>query len=66
MKHTCSDNTDAGAGDVLVLGEQEGWARCPGCRTMIELNMGCYHITCVCKASGCTIPASSSHLTRYY
>ena len=46
--HSCVDNSDEA---ILTLGKVEGWARCPGCRTMIELNMGCHHMTCLCKVS---------------
>jgi len=49
VKHSCRDVTDKEMEDVLALGREEGWARCPGCRTMVELNMGCYHMTCLCK-----------------
>ena len=38
---------------VLALGQRSGWARCPGCETMIELNMGCYHMTCRCRTEFC-------------
>lgn len=31
--------------EVLVLAEQEGWRRCPGCRNVVELKDGCNHIT---------------------
>ncbi|EIW55494.1 uncharacterized protein TRAVEDRAFT_129017 [Trametes versicolor FP-101664 SS1] len=49
--HSCVA-TDADAA-VLELAETSGWARCPGCRTLIELNQGCYHMTCRCKAQFC-------------
>jgi hypothetical protein len=32
---------------VLRIGEAEGWKRCPNCRTMIELQRGCNHMTCM-------------------
>lgn len=32
--------------DVLALAEAESWRRCYNCRTMVELNHGCHHITC--------------------
>jgi hypothetical protein len=51
IKHSCSDSADEGAETVLTLGRAQGWARCPGCRTMIELNMGCHHMTCLCKVT---------------
>ena len=51
VEHSCKENADQETEAVLVLGKAEGWARCPGCRAMIELNMGCYHMTCLCKAS---------------
>ena len=38
---------------ILALGEDAGWARCPGCAQMIELQMGCYHMTCRCKTEFC-------------
>ena len=38
---------------VLALGKNAGWARCPGCAQMIELQMGCYHMTCRCKTEFC-------------
>ncbi|TFK87511.1 hypothetical protein K466DRAFT_645879 [Polyporus arcularius HHB13444] len=38
---------------LLSLGQHSGWARCPCCETMIELNDGCYHITCRCGAEFC-------------
>jgi IBR domain, a half RING-finger domain len=49
VQHLCGDGVDEGTQVVLALGKTNGWARCPGCRTMIELNLGCYHMTCLCK-----------------
>ena len=51
--HKC-DTSDADRG-VLALGQQSGWARCPGCETMIELNLGCYHMTCRCRTEFCYV-----------
>lgn len=31
---------------LLELGNEEGWRRCPHCRTLVELHQGCNHITC--------------------
>ncbi|KAG6332880.1 hypothetical protein ID866_6215 [Astraeus odoratus] len=49
--HICRQ--DQGAEHVLNMGRTEGWARCPGCSQMIELNMGCYHMTCRCRTEFC-------------
>jgi hypothetical protein len=49
--HTC--RLDADANQVLELSRTSGWARCPGCSQMIELHMGCYHMTCRCRTEFC-------------
>ncbi|KAI0746965.1 hypothetical protein C8Q80DRAFT_1105309 [Daedaleopsis nitida] len=49
--HRCTTNPDDSR--VLALGRESGWARCPGCETMIELNLGCYHMTCRCRTQFC-------------
>lgn len=36
---------DAETQAVLELGRTEGWQRCPGCRTLVSLDMGCNHMT---------------------
>lgn len=47
----CSANraTDA----VRALAAQQGWQTCPGCHTIVELNHGCYHMTCRCRTQFC-------------
>ena len=35
---------------ALEQAERAGWRRCYSCRTMVELNRGCRHITCKCRA----------------
>lgn len=51
FKHLCADSEmDKPA---LKLAKDVGWARCPGCATMVEHNSGCYHMTCRCKAQFC-------------
>lgn len=44
----CPQDYDLGA--ALQQAERAGWRRCYSCRTMVELNTGCRHITCKCKA----------------
>lgn len=56
-RHKCTNNGDID-NQVLKLSQQEGWTRCPGCGQMIELNKGCYHITCRCKTQFCYLCAA--------
>ncbi|KZT10448.1 uncharacterized protein LAESUDRAFT_721807 [Laetiporus sulphureus 93-53] len=51
--HSC--NNDEKDREVLDLGRTEGWARCPGCEQLIELNHGCFHMTCRCKTEFCYV-----------
>ena len=41
---------DFGLDRTLEQAERAGWRRCYNCRTMVELNDGCRHITCKCRA----------------
>ncbi|KAH8434458.1 BRcat and Rcat domain-containing protein [Aspergillus melleus] len=38
---------------TLALADSKGWQRCFSCRSLVELGIGCYHITCKCKAQFC-------------
>ena len=49
--HNCTP--DAETEQMLTLSRASGWSRCPGCAQMIELNMGCFHMTCRCKTEFC-------------
>ncbi|OAX32941.1 hypothetical protein K503DRAFT_566733 [Rhizopogon vinicolor AM-OR11-026] len=51
--HKCTP--DAETERVLTLSRDSGWSRCPGCSQMIELNMGCFHMTCRCKTEFCYV-----------
>ncbi|KAI0361832.1 hypothetical protein OH77DRAFT_1418090 [Trametes cingulata] len=46
----CTSAEDA---TVVALAEQEGWKRCPGCGHLVELSIGCYHMTCRCRYAFC-------------
>ncbi|KAF8063958.1 hypothetical protein FPV67DRAFT_1628838 [Lyophyllum atratum] len=52
----CSENQATLAVRELALAEH--WQTCPGCRAIVELQMGCYHITCRCRYEFCYICAS--------
>ncbi|KAF5535507.1 IBR finger domain-containing protein [Fusarium mexicanum] len=47
--------SDTAAQQVLQLADENGWQQCFKCRRLVELNYGCYHITCLCKAQFCYI-----------
>lgn len=38
---------------VQELLKANGWQRCPRCRRVVELTLGCFHITCSCKEEFC-------------
>ncbi|KAI1352820.1 hypothetical protein F5Y01DRAFT_324069 [Xylaria sp. FL0043] len=50
--------SDIGLQQVLELARQEKWQRCPKCFTMVELDTGCFHMTCKCKAQFCYLCAA--------
>ncbi|KAM7183893.1 protein ariadne-2 [Rhypophila sp. PSN 637] len=47
--------TDEGVQQVLELGKAEGWQRCSSCGSMVELQVGCNHMTCRCGAQFCYV-----------
>ncbi|KAJ5158154.1 Zinc finger C6HC-type [Penicillium coprophilum] len=40
---------------VLEMAEAENWRRCFNCRTMVELHLGCNHMTCRCGREFCYV-----------
>ncbi|PHH67256.1 hypothetical protein CDD81_3025 [Ophiocordyceps australis] len=44
---------DEGTREVLRVAADRGWRRCQNCRTMVELQMGCFHMTCHCGFQFC-------------
>ncbi|KAK8156557.1 hypothetical protein BKA80DRAFT_337170 [Phyllosticta citrichinensis] len=40
---------------LLRLAEELKWQRCYQCRAMIEIDTGCYHMTCKCGAEWCYV-----------
>ncbi|KDR78118.1 hypothetical protein GALMADRAFT_266649 [Galerina marginata CBS 339.88] len=43
--------------ELRALARREGWQTCPGCHILVELNVGCYHMTCRCRAQFCYLCA---------
>jgi hypothetical protein len=44
---------DFGLEATLEEAERQGWRRCYQCRALVELTVGCRHITCKCSAQFC-------------
>jgi hypothetical protein len=42
---------------LRTLAESKAWQTCPGCENIVELNTGCFHITCRCKTEFCYLCA---------
>ena len=42
---------------LRALARQLGWQTCPGCHTLVELQVGCYHMTCRCRTQFCYLCA---------
>ncbi|KAF5378618.1 hypothetical protein D9615_007185 [Tricholomella constricta] len=51
----CSENQ--ATIEVRELARAERWQTCPGCKAIVELNVGCYHITCRCRFQFCYLCA---------
>ncbi|KAF9552090.1 hypothetical protein CPC08DRAFT_823074 [Agrocybe pediades] len=51
----CADNT--ALAEVRAMASKEGWQTCPGCHAIVELSIGCYHMTCRCRAEFCYLCA---------
>ncbi|GKT47380.1 ATP-dependent RNA helicase DEAH12, chloroplastic [Colletotrichum spaethianum] len=49
--HACTK--DPATQEVLQLATENNWKRCPSCQAVVELGVGCYHITCRCKDQFC-------------
>ena len=43
--------------ELRALAQTQGWQTCPGCQTLVELNHGCYHMTCRCRTQFCYLCA---------
>lgn len=52
----CSENQGTIA--VRELARAEHWQTCPGCKAIVELDVGCYHMTCRCRYEFCYVCAS--------
>ncbi|KIV78087.1 hypothetical protein, variant [Exophiala sideris] len=49
----CPDDT--ALHQTLAAAEENGWQRCYSCRRLIELDVGCNHMTCRCGAQFCYV-----------
>ncbi|KAF5564116.1 arylsulfatase [Fusarium phyllophilum] len=48
---TCTDDPESQR--VIRLAEEKGWRRCEQCKNMVELDHGCFHISCRCSYQFC-------------
>ncbi|RAL06902.1 uncharacterized protein BO97DRAFT_447229 [Aspergillus homomorphus CBS 101889] len=46
---------DAALQATLELAWSEGWQRCFSCKAIVQLGVGCYHMTCKCRAEFCYV-----------
>ncbi|KAG6132173.1 hypothetical protein E4U12_003307 [Claviceps purpurea] len=53
--HTDDCPADTLTADFLQIATENGWQRCYSCRRMVDLDTGCNHITCRCKAQFCYV-----------
>ncbi|EKJ77658.1 hypothetical protein FPSE_02156 [Fusarium pseudograminearum CS3096] len=52
-RHTGVCPNDTASRQVLQLADQNGWQQCYSCHRVVELETGCYHMTCHCRAEFC-------------
>lgn len=46
---------DTALQSIIQLAKENGWKRCFNCRCMIELDVGCNHMTCPCGTQFCYV-----------
>ncbi|KAF9029115.1 hypothetical protein BDZ89DRAFT_1065639 [Hymenopellis radicata] len=51
--HVCTQNESDE--QIHQLADSKQWATCPGCRTLVELSMGCNHVLCRCGTQFCYV-----------
>ncbi|KAL3426422.1 E3 ubiquitin-protein ligase ARI5 [Phlyctema vagabunda] len=54
-EHVGDCPADVGLQAVLQAADENGWQRCYSCRRIVELEIGCNHMTCHCGAQFCYI-----------
>ncbi|KAJ7741773.1 hypothetical protein DFH07DRAFT_837380 [Mycena maculata] len=52
----CGENT--ALEQVKALALEKNWQTCPGCGQIIDLQQGCYHMTCRCRTEFCYVCAA--------
>ncbi|KAF8637460.1 hypothetical protein AX17_002805 [Amanita inopinata Kibby_2008] len=56
LSQSCQENADVKK--LREMAKQEKWQTCPGCQAIVELNVGCYHMTCKCRTEFCYLCAA--------
>jgi hypothetical protein len=52
-EHSGVCTTDADGQRVRDLAQTKGWKTCPNCKSLVERNDGCLHMTCRCGTEFC-------------
>ncbi|KAJ7078726.1 hypothetical protein B0H15DRAFT_788765 [Mycena belliarum] len=52
----CEENT--ALEQVIALAQEKHWQTCPGCSQIIDLQQGCFHMTCRCRTEFCYLCAA--------
>ncbi|KAJ7207182.1 hypothetical protein GGX14DRAFT_366730 [Mycena pura] len=63
---SCKQNTHPGerCGEnealeqLKALAKEQRWQTCPGCARIIDLQQGCFHMTCLCRTEFCYVCAA--------
>ncbi|KAL7799933.1 hypothetical protein V8C37DRAFT_407427 [Trichoderma ceciliae] len=55
LSHQDDCPEDVTTKELIRIAAKNNWQRCYPCRRMVELNTGCNHITCRCKAQFCYV-----------
>ncbi|GKU08612.1 unnamed protein product [Fusarium langsethiae] len=53
--HTGICPNDSASQQILQLATENGWQRCYSCHRLVELEIGCNHMTCICRAQFCYV-----------
>ncbi|GAA5850223.1 hypothetical protein JCM5353_007778 [Sporobolomyces roseus] len=59
-----SDERDPEDIALFDFAREKGYSRCPGCKMVLELLSGCYHLTCACGVESFAVYLDERHLLQ--